>query len=142
MPGACLKPAGEPEETLIFDESCFLSRLEGDEVLAREIIALFLQEYPKLLEDIRQAIAQRNASWLERAAHTLKGSVGDIAAPEAFEAARLLEQKAKEKKFEDADAALVSLEAALHRLVQELCQYEKKLPKVDLSLQPEEGCYF
>jgi CheY-like chemotaxis protein len=116
----------EPPSQPVFDKSCFLSRLEGDELLGREIIEMFLQECPKLLGDARQAAEQRNASWLERAAHTLKGSVGDMAAPQAFDAARTLEMMAKEEKFEDADAALRSLEVALHRLVPELRKLEKK----------------
>jgi HPt (histidine-containing phosphotransfer) domain-containing protein len=110
---------------MIFDKGCFLSRLEGDELLASEIIAMFLQECPKLLANVHQAAEQRNASRLVRAVHSLKGSVGDLAAPQAFEAARDLEQMAREERLEDADAALRSLEVALHRLVQELRQHEK-----------------
>ncbi len=116
----------EPPPQAVFDKSCFLSRLEGDEQLGSEIIEMFLQECPKLLEGVRDAAKQRNASLLERATHTLKGSVGDIAAPEAFGAARTLERMAKEGKFEDADAALVSLEVTLNRLVYELRNLEKK----------------
>ncbi|MGA3326193.1 MAG: Hpt domain-containing protein [Terriglobia bacterium] len=118
---------------MMFDKAGFLSRLEGDEGLGREIIAIFLQEWPKLLEDVRGATERRDASGLERAAHTLKGSVGVIAAPQAFDAAHTLEQMAREGKVEDADAALMRLEAALHQLLQELGKYETELPQVDLS---------
>ena len=123
-------PAGaalaQPDPQPVFDKSCFLSRLEGDELLGAEIIEMFLQECPKLLDGVRQAAGQRDASLLERAAHTLKGSVGDIAAPQAFDAARTLEVMAREGKLEGADAALVSLEVALDRLVPELRKLEKK----------------
>ena len=105
---------------MIFDKADFLSRLEGDEKLASEVIALFLDECPKLLADVRQAAEQRNAHGLERAAHKLKGCVGDIAAPQAFNAAGILEEKAREEKLQDADAALERLESAVHRLVDEL----------------------
>jgi HPt (histidine-containing phosphotransfer) domain-containing protein len=103
-----------------FDKPGFLSRLEGDEQLAKEVIEMFLQEYPRLWESVRQANEQQNASLLERAAHALKGSVGDIVAPQAYDAARTLEQVAREGKLEDADAALANLDVALHRLVDEL----------------------
>jgi HPt (histidine-containing phosphotransfer) domain-containing protein len=115
-------PASQP----VFDKSSFLSRLEGDELLGVEIIEMFLQECPKLLEGVRQATGQRDASLLERAAHSLKGSVGDIAAPQAFDAACTLEMMARERKLEGADAALVSLEVALDRLVPELRKIERK----------------
>ena len=104
----------------VFDKPAFLSRLEGDEQLGSEIIEMFLQEYPKLMDGVRQAAGQRNASLLERAAHTLKGSVGDISAPQAFDAARTLEQMAREGDLEGLDAALMSLEVALQRLAPEL----------------------
>jgi PAS domain S-box-containing protein len=110
----------KPPPPPVFDKSCFLSRLEGDELLGREIIEMFLRECPKLLENVHEAAEQRNPSLLERAAHSLKGSVGDMAAPQAFAAARTLEQNAREGKLEDADAALMILEPALNRLVDEL----------------------
>jgi CheY-like chemotaxis protein len=117
-----------PAETsqAVFDKPSFLSRLDGDELLGREIVEMFLQECPKLLQNVHAAAEQRNASLLERAAHALKGSVGDIAAPQAYEAARTLEQMAREGKLENAGAALMSLESALDRLVRELRHLEKK----------------
>jgi CheY-like chemotaxis protein len=104
----------------VFDRPAFLSRLEGDEQLGSEIIEMFLEEYPKLMEGVRQAAGQRNASLLERAAHTLKGSVGDISAPQAFDAARTLELMAREGDLGGLDAALMSLGVALQRLEPEL----------------------
>ena len=111
---------------MVFDKATFLSRLEGDELLCSEVIKIFLQEYPKLLHDVQHAAAQGNASLLERAAHALKGSVGDLAAPQAFDAARVLEQMAREGKLEGAGAALESLETALDQLEHELRNLENK----------------
>jgi PAS domain S-box-containing protein len=119
-------PADTPPQ-VVFDKTCFLSRLEGDEQLGGEIIEMFLQECPKLLQGVRQATEQHNASLLERAAHSLKGSVGDIAAPQAFDAARTLEMMARQGNLDDADAALICLEGALNRLVPELRKIEKKI---------------
>ena len=104
----------------MFDKSRFLSRLDGDEVLGKEIIAMFLQEYPKLLANVHQAAEQRNPSVLERAAHSLKGSVGDIAAPEATEAARILEATARAGKLDEAETVLKTLDNKVNRLVCEL----------------------
>jgi two-component system sensor histidine kinase/response regulator len=111
---------------MVFDKATFWSRLEDDELLCSEVVKIFLQEYPKLLHDVHDAAAQRNASLLERAAHALKGSVGDLAAPQAFDAARVLEQMAREGKLEGAGAALESLETALDQLEHELRNLENK----------------
>ena len=112
---------------MIFDKSEFLSRLEGDELLGSEIIEMFLQEYPKLLDGVHQAVEQRNASLLERAAHSLTGSVGDVAAPQALEHARALEQMARKGDWEGANAALVRLEVALDQLARELRNPEMRV---------------
>jgi CheY-like chemotaxis protein/HPt (histidine-containing phosphotransfer) domain-containing protein len=111
----------------VFDKACFLSRLEGDESLGKEIIEMFLQEYPKLLEGVRRAVEQRNAALLERAAHSLKGSVSDLAAPQSLDCARSLEQMAKKRDWEGARAALVNLEVALDHLVRELRNPERRV---------------
>jgi PAS domain S-box-containing protein len=111
---------------MIFDKSSLLTRLEGDESLGKEIIEMFLHECPKLLDGVRQAAEQSNASMLERAAHALKGSVGDIAAPQAFDAARTLEIMAREGKIEGAGAAVARLEGAIHQLEYELRNLENK----------------
>lgn len=105
---------------MVFDKATLLERVEGDEQLAGELIELFLESCPKLLADVRQAVKDHNAVALERAAHALKGSAGDIAAPRAFESARALEQLGRENKLENAEAALKSLESALENLVHEL----------------------
>lgn len=128
---ACLSTrsaASDPEASrsqAVFDKTAFLSRLDGDEALAREIVEMFLKEYPKLLENVHRAAQQSNPSLLERAAHSLKGSVGDMSAPQAFEAAHVLEQSARESKLDALDAMLSTLDLAVHRLGDELRSLEK-----------------
>jgi HPt (histidine-containing phosphotransfer) domain-containing protein len=61
-------------------------------------------------------MVQRDAAKLERAAHTLKGSVGNFAAHEAFEAARRLEQDGRRQDWDQAADDGAALEAALVRL--------------------------
>lgn len=110
----------EAPHAVVFDKSRFWSRMEGDDALGKEIIELFLQEYPKLLENVHQAAGQRNAPLLERAAHSLKGSAGDIAATEAMEAAARIEQIARAGNLQDADGVLKTLDDSVGRLVGEL----------------------
>ncbi|MGO8816186.1 MAG: PAS domain S-box protein [Terriglobia bacterium] len=121
-----LTESKEAPTLMIFDKSSFLSRLEGDNSLGNELIEMFRAECPKLLDGVRRATEEGNASMLERAAHALKGSLGDIAASQAFEAARALEMMAREGKIEGAVASVASLEVALHRLEYELRHLEKR----------------
>jgi CheY-like chemotaxis protein/HPt (histidine-containing phosphotransfer) domain-containing protein len=117
---------GETHQEPVFDKARFLGRLDGDELLGAEVVGMFLEECPKLMEGIRQAVARHDASALERAAHTLKGPLGDMAVPQAFKAARNLEQMAREGNLGSVGAALAILESAVNRLMTELRRLETK----------------
>jgi two-component system, sensor histidine kinase and response regulator len=116
----------EPHQEPAFDKARFLSRLDGDELLGAEVVGMFLEECPKLMKGIGQAFARQDASALERAAHALKGSLGDMVAPQAFDAARDLEQMARQGNLRNVGAALAILESAINRLMTELRRSEMK----------------
>ena len=67
-------------DILVLDRALALSRVGGDEDLLREIAGLFLDDYPNLVEKIKQALAANDARGLERASHSLKGSVANFGA--------------------------------------------------------------
>jgi len=102
------------------DRSVALSRVGGDEDLLREVVALFLDDYPLSLELIRTAIRQGDSVSLERHAHSLKGSVSTFGAQEVFEAALALEKQGRNQDLSAAEAGLQHLETALEELRPEL----------------------
>ncbi|MDR3639555.1 MAG: response regulator [Isosphaeraceae bacterium] len=73
------------------DADALRDLLEGDEDLLHELIDLFLQGCPGLLDRIGRAIDENDADALNSAAHELKGSMGSFAARAALETARDLE---------------------------------------------------
>ena len=83
--------AGSTSEPAVFDRAAALDRVDGDVELMKELAGLFLDECPQRMAEIREAIIRRDATKLQQAAHTLKGSVGNFGAAEAIEAARRLE---------------------------------------------------
>jgi two-component system, sensor histidine kinase and response regulator len=102
------------------DESLALSRVGGDADLLREVIELFLDDYPHTLENIRSAVAARDATKIEHEAHSLKGSVSTFGARRAFEAALALEKQGRSKDLSGVENGLCQLEDALQALVPEL----------------------
>ena len=96
------------QPTLI-DRTAVLDRIGGDHELLRDITAIFLAEYPALLGEIQEAVAARDAKKLERAAHSLKGSVSNFGAHAATEASYRLEIIGRRGQFEEASAALSEL---------------------------------
>jgi len=90
-----------------------LERLGGDEELLREVARLFLDEYPALMVEIREAVAARDAKALERAAHTLKGSVSNFGADAAYNAAFVLEMMGRSRNLAEVERGLTELDEAL-----------------------------
>jgi HPt (histidine-containing phosphotransfer) domain-containing protein len=53
---------------------------EGDPELLVDLIQMYLQDGPQKLEEIRDGLAQKDYDRVERAAHSLKGSAGNLGA--------------------------------------------------------------
>jgi two-component system, sensor histidine kinase and response regulator len=87
-----------------------LERLGGDEALLRELCEIFLEESPKLMQNLRKAIEEGDASSVARAAHSLKGEVGHLGAAAASQAAQQLEDMGAVNKLAAAPEALILLE--------------------------------
>jgi CheY-like chemotaxis protein len=103
-------------QRMAFNLAEALERVDGDMKLMNELGGLFLSECPQRMAEIRRAISQRDATKLEQWAHTLKGSVGNFGAREAFDAAGRLERDGRDQDWVQAEADWAALEAAIDRL--------------------------
>ena len=104
----------------VFDMKRALARLGGDRRLLREMIAIFRAESSELMAAIRVAARGGNAGSLGQSAHTLKGALGTLDAPDAFQAARRLEDVAREGQIAHIGQALSDLERAMRALARAL----------------------
>jgi PAS domain S-box-containing protein len=112
-----------PEETrkdVVIDGAALLAGVDGNRRLLRELVRLFLADCPRRLAEIKEAIRRGDAGALGRAAHILKGSVGNFAAKNAFAAAQRLEIMGRDVDLENAGKVFVALESELVVLSQEL----------------------
>ena len=114
--GLALEP-GRP-----LDSHALLGRVEGDRALLAEMVRLFDKEAPMLLGQARAALDQGNFPSLQRAAHTLKGAIGNFSAGPAFQAAEELETAAR-NRASGAASSLQLLEAQLQKLTECLEPY-------------------
>ncbi|HUZ46225.1 MAG TPA: response regulator [Terriglobia bacterium] len=107
-----------PEESIAspvnWDEA--LTRVEGDQQLLADMAKLFLDDGPKLFSDVRAAIAQHDSKVLERAAHALKGSIGNFSAHPAYEATLQLEKIGRHGDLTGVEEACRLLDQELARL--------------------------
>ena len=101
---------------LVLDRNALLDRVEGDMELLGDIIGLFKDDSVRQIAAIREAIGKKEAETAKRAAHTLKGTCGNLGAPDAAATALELEKLAAAQDFDGAQSKLRSLEAQIERL--------------------------
>jgi len=106
--------------TAVFDHGAFLANVDGDLDLMREIAQLFLEDCPRRLAALHDAMMRRDRAALEHAAHTLKGSAGYISAPRVFTAAHAVETLARCGDLADANDACARLHQETRQLAQAL----------------------
>lgn len=105
-----------------FDKAWMLEQIGGDEDLMHEVIRIFLDDYPRLISNLREALSAADAPAVQSSAHALKGAVGNFGAPTAVAAALALEQAAKQGKLEQLAQLGLATEKAADLLFEALHQ--------------------
>ncbi len=100
----------------IFDLDDALEKVGGDKEILEEILVVFSESYPDQLSELKKAIENGDAPIVERAAHTIKGSVGTFSSKKAFETAFRLETMGRDGNLEDAVAVYSKLEQEVEEL--------------------------
>jgi len=115
-PAKTSEPVSRLEASAIFDKAKALDHVGGDEELLAEIINEFCGQYPKMLDQLREAIATGDTPSLRRIAHTLKGNAGTLGAAPAYQIAERLEQIGQRGDLTGAKQQCDDLESALEEL--------------------------
>ncbi|MCX5811871.1 MAG: PAS domain S-box protein [Proteobacteria bacterium] len=100
----------KPVHKFIFDRSAFLERLDGDEELMKEIVDVFMADFPNQLAGLKDALSQDNAYALERQAHAMKGAAANIEARSLKNIAFELETAGNSKDISQAGTLIKKLE--------------------------------
>ena len=106
---------GDHSETI--DRDYLLEQSGGSPETLKEIVELFAVECPKLMTLIRDAITSGNAADLQRAAHTLKGSIQFFGVKRSAAAALRLETLGREQTLSGAEEAWLVLVKEIERLM-------------------------
>ena len=94
-------PAGSRDKTAmavsdktkeVFNEEELTRRIFNDRELGRELLAHFMEDLPGYIDSLRKSLAGKDASGIERHAHTIKGAAANVAAGGIRELAFEMEQ--------------------------------------------------
>ncbi|MHC4399157.1 MAG: ABC transporter substrate-binding protein [Planctomycetota bacterium] len=125
--GTATEPSVRPDHTPLEEEMVdwpeALRTVEGDRELLRDMVEGFLEESPKLMAAVCQAVAQSAADDLQKAAHTLRGAVRCFGEGRALEGACQLEKMAQDGNLETAEETLTALQREMARLIPVLVDY-------------------
>ena len=115
-------PSSALPAKFVWEKTEALERLDGDEGLLMELCQIFIQEYPALLQKLRKAISESDAEGVQRTAHSLKGEVSYLGAPDATKTAKSLEDMGHDRNLSQALKTFAVLErelAELRQVIQE-----------------------
>ena len=111
---------GSSAREAVLDLGAALAGADGDRELLGRLARRFLDRCPALVAEVREAVGRGDAAAVERAAHKLKGAVGNFAAGPAGRAAGRLEALGRAGDAEACRGALADLEGEVTRLQQAL----------------------
>jgi two-component system sensor histidine kinase/response regulator len=115
-----MSPTSTPAAGGSVDRDALLTGFGGRMDLLKDVVHVFLEDAPAILERHEKALQNNNAADVAAAAHALKGSVGLFSQGEAFECARRLEQLGRSGDLTGGAALHAELAASVTRVTTEL----------------------
>jgi len=108
------------EEDKVFDREELLDRLQGDEKLLKELLEIFFSQVPDLIEQIREALFNKDMPAVVKLGHKLKGMSGNISAKRIHKKAFGFEMSARQDKKEVLSVIFREIEEEFQVLKREL----------------------
>ena len=112
----------QPVQAVPFDRDEMLERLGGDNELLTDVLGVFLEECPRMMQEIEDALNAADAMLVRRSAHSIKGALLNISAGPAAEEAKQLEMLGDEDRLTDGAPVLQRLQTEIGRLQQVLAE--------------------
>ena len=117
----------QPSPSHVLDLTEALERV-GDQETLEELARLFIEECPKLMEQIRESLATSDGIALERHAHSLQGSAASLGASGISRAAEELQKLARSGHWIGARSVFGGLEREIASLYSELSNLLRTVP--------------
>jgi HPt (histidine-containing phosphotransfer) domain-containing protein len=97
-PGNSRPTIGAPASPL--NRAALIARFGGDDEFFREIATVFLEDFPRMLSELRDACTCQDLAALRTTAHAFKGAISHFTDGDAYAAAATLERLAQTGQLE------------------------------------------
>ena len=123
-----VQPTDE-EKGCVLDQDVLIKSFKDDHNLFKEIVEIFVSDYPQMLASLRESLKTTDAKTFSRTAHSLKGMLRNFQAEVAAGTAFDLEEKGKQGELDGSDQIIDRLAGQLDEVAQNLEQLVKKISK-------------
>lgn len=106
-----------PDSAITWNAAQTLERLGGDEKLLQDVVEMFLEDGPKQMASLQNAIAEGNAKDIERVSHTLKGELGYLGISAVLQIAGELEEMGRKHKLQHAAKLFARFETEISEVL-------------------------
>ena len=113
-------PKSVAADSVMVDNTLQLEAFDGDWNFFKELVEIFLDDYPRLLDNLRKSFKEGDCDVFMRSAHSLKGMLKNFSAEIAAEVAYDLEKKGKE-------ADLNEVQPGIEKLAAQIAEVDKAL---------------
>jgi two-component system, sensor histidine kinase and response regulator len=121
------REAAESDGQLDHDE--LVEQLGGDLDMAKELVSLFLGEWPGEFEKVRRGVESGSAEAVKMAAHTLKGVIGNFSRGPSMHTAGKLEAMARSGSLAGTAELVTALDRQLRALDADLRRFLSSNPR-------------
>ena len=109
-----------------FDRDGLLRAFDNDRIFLKECTDMFLEEYPKMLDQLRKHVEDKDGPGLRRTAHAVKGMMGNFQAASIAHTALNLEEMGRNNDFGEADSVFQTLSAEVADFGKMLSDFVRK----------------
>jgi two-component system, sensor histidine kinase and response regulator len=122
------KPGEPKKQTPIFDKASLLRRVEGDEEFLADLVSLFLEDIPRQISILEEALGNNNTFHCERVSHSIKGASANLGAESLRMVATEMEATVK-------NGDMIVATALFERLKKEFAAFEMNLANLGIVQQ-------
>ena len=103
-----------------FDAEDLIDRMMGNEALAKQIVGIFLEDVPRQLLALSEALGAEDSQKTGRIAHSIRGAAANAGGGALVALSRAIEEASGEGKLSEVRPLLVDLETRFSELRPEL----------------------
>jgi PAS domain S-box-containing protein len=115
-------PSGDEPKGDSLNNDNLIKSFENNHSLLKELVEIFINDYPQMLTTLRKSLASTDAETFSRTAHSLKGMLRNFQAEAAADTAFDLEKKGQQGQLDGVDQIIETLSGQLDKVAQKLKQ--------------------